>query len=568
MGPGLAPGGGARVRHRPLRFLHDRPPGPRRHAPATLPTLLGGLAAAATAGAVLAAAALQRPSLLTLGILAILALATCAAVSRATRVPAPAVAVLATAAGYILFNRSFAELNLPLGSVPLYIGELMLVLGLAWVIRRPRARAAFRRHPFFLALAAWMTFCAVRLLAGGLGYGMDAIRDAAVWYYGLYALVGYGLWPVLSRTAWTRYFVVVFGAQMVVTAVFIVIGPFSLPLPGSGDDPARVDRADVMALNLLGGATFFLLALRAAGRGELRLGLGILNLSLVPLLQVRAATMAALAVLTVLGIQRRWGTLLTIVAVPAVVLGTLAVADVRTWMVRGEVSARALVDRQLSVIPLLLGDQVADDSRIARQAGDTAEWRLAWWGALMDEVTSSPRTLLVGLGFGPDLAAIGQIPQSTSRPVRSPHNIVMTLLARTGVLGLGLWLALQTVWLRTLLGGARDASRHPEPGAADWMLWLLTYPLATLVVASFGVVLEGPYGGIPYFLVLGMGVRAAEQARGGIPAPVSEAGTRKPPRGVVGWPRGTRQAVLRRSPGTRAAQAGPARTAAQWAEMT
>lgn len=516
----------------------------------------------------MATAGIQRPSLVVLGLVASVALTTVTLVSRLARVPAPAVVTLATAAGYILFNRSFAELNVPLRTVPLYIGELVLLLGLAWVIRRPLDRAAMRRHPFFLALAAWMTFSAVRLLAGGLEYGMDAIRDAAVWYYGLYALVGYGLWTVLSRAAWSRYFVVVFGAQTAITAYVIVMGPFSLPIPGAGDDPARVDRADVMALNLLGGATFFLLALRAASRRGLWLGLGILNLSLVPLLQVRAASMAALAVLAVLGFQRRWGTLATIVAVPILLLGTLAVTDVQMSAVRGEISARAVLDRQLSVIPLLLGGEAADDSGVARQASNTAEWRLAWWGALMDEVTSSPRTLLVGLGFGPDLAAIGEIQQSTARPVRSPHNIAMTLLGRTGVLGLGLWLALHAVWLRTLLRGARDTSRRVEPAAADWVLWLLAYAVATLVVATFGVVLEGPYGAIPYFLVLGMGMRAAEQARVGgsasEPVPEVEPGVNGAASEFAGRPR-TAPRQVRRRPGTRAARAGSARTATPWA---
>ena len=424
-----------------------------------------------------------------------------------TRLPIAALATLLLFAGYAIFNRSFAEYHLSLGQVPLYIGEMVLLLALPWALSQSAECARLSRQPFFLALAVWIAYCAVRLLAGGLAYGVDALRDSAVWYYGLFSIIGYVLWSRVRPGVWMRFFVGVFLAQALVTAAVALAGPFSLPFT---DPTVQVDRADVMAVNLIGGATFFLLALRAARLQGLRILLATFELGLVPLLQVRAATIGVLAVLAVLGIQRRWSTLVAILVVPAVALGALAITHIEVDGLRGPVSANAVIERQLSTVSLMFEGKAASEDPLE----DTAAWRLYWWNTLLEQASTSLHTALFGVGFGPNLTdVVGYNQEDPLRPLRSPHNIVMTVFARTGLFGLGLWLLVQALWFQSVVRGLRTRTQDSPRLSllADSLLWLTSYALAILVAALFGVVLEGPYGGIPYFLLLGLGVRRAEE---------------------------------------------------------
>src|SRR5205814_7033436 len=128
----------------------------------------------------------------------------------------------------------------------------------------------------------------------------------------------------------------------------------------------------------------------------------------------------------------------------------------------------------------------------SNSAVDTVAFRLIWWNALWRDVTSSPVATTFGLGFGADLTAPldfhpGDV---NSAPTRSPHNFLLTLFARTGVIGLTLWLVAIGCWLRAVFAAYRAATTAGLGRQSDYVMWLVTYPLALIIVALFGVVLE------------------------------------------------------------------------------
>jgi len=179
------------------------------------------------------------------------------------RLPLLVVGIMAMLAGYILLNRNFASLHIPAGRLPIYVGELLLGCGLVWVAWHWVQRDMRRVSGFLVALGAWLLYATARFLAGGLDYGIDGIRDFALAYYALFAVVGYVIWPAVPRSRWTIFFALLFGAAIPVAAYVVAFGPFGLPIPS--DDPTadnNVGRADVMAVALIGAATYFLLALR------------------------------------------------------------------------------------------------------------------------------------------------------------------------------------------------------------------------------------------------------------------------------------------------------------------
>lgn len=431
------------------------------------------------------------------------------------RLPTIVLLLLLIFGGYVLFNRNFAELQVRVGSLPVYVGELLLAVALPWAILRwPRSG---HRPIFWVILGLWLIYATARLIAGGLDYGLDAIRDFALAYYALFVIVGYALWPSLSRARWTRFFTGLFIALIPVEAYTVVAGPFGLPIPGSAD-PTLANRADVMAVSLIAAATFFLLVLRSKKFAAARLVMSSLALTLVLPLEVRAATIGAAALLGIFAFQRRWTTLAGLVGLPILAFALLSLAGVEVRGRNGSSSPDQWINRQVSTISAVVGGQAAADAArgvLSTQdvGSDTIAWRFAWWSALYKEVTSSVDKTIFGLGFGADLTQpLGFQPDPTNpRLVRSPHNFLVTLLARTGVIGLSLWLAALAACLAPVLRGLRAATRAGKHDDADYVLWLVAYPLTIIIAAIFGVVLEGPYGAIPCYLLLGMSLRAGEE---------------------------------------------------------
>jgi hypothetical protein len=235
-------------------------------------------------------------------------------------------------------------------------------------------------------------------------------------------------------------------------------------------------------------------------------------------LEVRAATICGVAILGMFALQRRWLTLISVIGLPIVAFALVSLAGVQFHARSSESTTDSIVARQFSTISVLLGGQ----AQAAAASGtydtqdttvDTVAWRLAWWNALTTDVTSSVEGTLFGIGFGTDLTApFGlQTDVEDGRPLRSPHDFLLTVFARTGLVGVALWSVWIGLWLRQALGGIRAASRGGNSAEADYRLWLMVFPVAMIVAALFGVVLEGPYGAIPCYLLLGMSLRASAE---------------------------------------------------------
>ena len=94
-------------------------------------------------------------------------------------------------AGYLLFDRAFAYLHVP--GIPIYVGEMVLAVGLlAALVGTGYFRIPIRDEPILSLLAAFVLWGLIRFIPGLTAYGMDAVRDAALWYYCLFAFLTVG----------------------------------------------------------------------------------------------------------------------------------------------------------------------------------------------------------------------------------------------------------------------------------------------------------------------------------------------------------------------------------------
>lgn len=138
-------------------------------------------------------------------------------------------------------------------------------------------------------------------------------------------------------------------------------------------------------------------------------------------------------------------------------------------------------------------------------------WRLQWWDTIV-KYTMHGEYFWQGKGFGINLAISDGIASGTNVDevplLRNPHSAHYNMLARTGVVGLALWIATLACWALMLLHNILVSRSKRD---TDWMLMLtliFSYGVGLIIDSSFDVTLEGPMAGIWFWCIFGTGVAA------------------------------------------------------------
>jgi hypothetical protein len=412
--------------------------------------------------------------------------------------------------GYLFFNKTFAYLHLP--GTPVFVGEIVLAIGAveAW-----RARVRWRRllatSPALKVTLVLLLVAGVRLAVDLPAYGLDAIRDSSIAYYAAFAFLAAAA-AVHEPTFTPR----LLGWYQRVLPAFLLWAPVAVllsdvtalsdvVLPGtdtavnsfkSGDYSVHI--ATAVGFLWLGGH-------RAANDGSEAGRSKVVVLSLVGLVgllicgsQTRGGFLAGVtilvAVLAYLPPGRRRQLTFSLTAALVSVVAVILLLDLRLPGRDREVSLQGVVTNLSS-----LG---GDDST---ELGGTVEWRQVLWESVRDDALRSG-AWTTGLGFGPVLGERYGVSGSDERqPLRNVHNSHLTIFARTGVVGVGLWALLLLVWC---YGLHRSVRRHPartrDPDTAV-NAWLLASMLGFLVNAYFDPSLEGPQACIWLYVMLGLG---------------------------------------------------------------
>ncbi|HLI51276.1 MAG TPA: O-antigen ligase family protein [Thermomicrobiaceae bacterium] len=421
--------------------------------------------------------------------------------------------------GYALFNRGFAHF----GHNPVYIGDVTLLVGLAAVLMvLPRVRFGW----IHMVLFAFMGWGLLRTVPYWPVYRFDALRDAALWYYGLYAVVFSCVLTkerLLKVIGWFRRFTPYFLIWTPFAAVLGLALSSHLPPSLDGQTPFLVFNAGETAVFLAGIGAFELTGL-AAGDGDgsamSSLDAFIWPLWIIDFLICSAASRAAfLAAGISSGIAYALyptkrivsafvigGALLSILLIlnPSVDLGGYH----RTF------SIQQFSDNLLSIV----GKENSGDLQ------GTKDWRLEWWTEIINYTFHGPY-FWTGKGFGINLAiADGFAAQGSS--LRAPHNGHLDILARMGIPGFTLWIVLQLSILVSFIRGIMLARRHQQPFWARVQVWLFTLWLANIIDMGFDVYLESPQGGIFFWSVVGFGLAVQRLQRADYEEEVAESATR------------------------------------------
>lgn len=400
--------------------------------------------------------------------------------------------------GYALFGRGFANVGVP----PLFIGEIALISGLI---------ISIRSSSFFLIRHSWVTTLLIAFMAWSafrtipyIGeYGMDAFRDGVLWGYALFAFIVGGL---LLREGdrlrdWLlRYQKGITYILMFSWMAFAVSRIMDAQLPEwPGRDVKIIDVKQGDVLTHLGGITAFIIV------GMRRLNfwtvLGLMVSFGAVIASSRSGMLAfAVAVLAATALFPPKERLIKL-SIGLLILASLAVIiDPKIPIPTSgrTISVEQITDNILSIIGVT---KVGDPANLSETAG----WRMNWWGIIIDYTFAGPHFWL-GQGYGINLNVVDGT--FGSEDLRSPHNASMSVLARSGVPGFFLWLAVTVGWFVNAMIGWYHARLKNDRAWMGLWAFLIAYALAIHVNASFDVFLEGPMGGIWYWSIFGTGIAA------------------------------------------------------------
>jgi O-antigen ligase len=392
---------------------------------------------------------------------------------------------------------------------PPYIGDLAVMLLLA-----ERGLAVARGFPALsrveptvaLLCGCLLAWSALRFVYGSLS--ANALRDVAPYGYAvLVFLAPSRRLSDLDRRNMERILVAGLVFHSVWVTVDVLSPTFSFSLPALGGGQSRffelrpdVDQTTCAVLALIG------LSRAIAGRQpSLNLFVVAWNTALVFDGHSRAALAAAAVEFVVFALftpasrqlVRRYSVRVILAA------AIVGVAGVAYGLSRGAAGTR-LGSATSAYLPF-----VPTSGPVPEQTDGTARARQLAWQAVERYLAANSSRNWFGVGFGPDflLESGGQqaLLGGTSFDVRQPHNFLINTWARLGVIGLAIVLAILAVGVRMAAIVGRSGSLNDVDLAAA--LVVTGFPVAAL----YGVVLESPFGAIPYFWALGyLGWRSLE----------------------------------------------------------
>lgn len=402
--------------------------------------------------------------------------------------------------GYATLGKTFAYSGIP----PIFVGEILLLLGIFAFINANCVAASLSTFPS-VCLIALMGWAIVRTVPYIHLYGLDALRDSVTLLYGTLALI---ITAILLQDAgrlnrlvqYYGRFALLVPPAMTVIAVIALAGQNVLPKHPSTGLPIFALRSGDLGAHLGGISVFVLLGFCRPGRFW---SLFLAAIMIVVATQNRGALLAMIVPLTLAAIVSGKIRRVLPIAIAVVFCVSLAyVADAKLPLTAAngdrDISARQLVDNAFSIFSSSKSD-----------LDGTKKWRLAWWQTIKD-YTLFGDYFWTGKGFGVNLAesdgfVVGR--ENADTPVlRSPHNVHLTILARTGVPGLVLWLTTLTAWAGMLTSAMIAARMNGDRRWSDFFLFLQCYLLAILITSSFDIALEGPILGFWFWSLFGVGI--------------------------------------------------------------
>ena len=434
---------------------------------------------------------------------------------RIFALPIDALVVGLALIGYIVGNRGFAQQSLFAG-LPILPAEFALAVSGTWMLVNAaiNRESPLHRDALNYSIMLWLVLGAARVSFDIPRFHFLALRDFAMVYYAGFFFVG----QTLARNARVNAFLhrcLTIGIFLL-TPVFLLFDQFPaffLRTLTRNNSPLIYIKSDVAVPLLAAGVFYF--HLRPGEKDYWRYwAAGLVLLLIVGYSNSRAALMGLVAADVWLLAARRPKIPLTHViclVCAALSLFSIAYSSKSRW---AESQVQAAYERVLSIVDFSGHQQY--QSGMTGDKGDNNRFRLVWWRTVTEETLATNPAF--GLGFGYNLAARFLVTYEQDLgedfTARSPHSIIFSTFGRMGLFGLSSLLAIMLIIARLTwkaLLGSNDRA------VAYWcMVWVI------FVSSCFGVVLEGPMGAVPFWIIVGLAHFESAQLTASIALPSPE----------------------------------------------
>jgi hypothetical protein len=428
---------------------------------------------------------------------------------------------------YLFLDRGIAHLHLP--KTPAFIGELTLSLGvIALLFGTQWLRRALAHDALLSILVAYMLWGLLRTVPNFPVFGIQATtRDAALWYYAGFAIALIAAATALPDLIWR----LVRGFRRVVPWLTVWL-PTALLLERSGVAGPRFRYSNVPLLshkpgNICCAAVICLAFLLLVPQSDqpttstpyrrmpppLRptIYVGLITINVFTMLlgatQTRGGGLAELAgtalIFVLMERQRRTQILVTFVAGLMLVIGLGLVTGVSYHTQK----------RTISVSQLFANTQSIVGSNGSPQLTGSENFRFDLWSTIVRKQSSTSH-LINGFGFGPNLARTGGLNPRPNQPatlqLRSAHNSLLDIFARTGIIGALLFAMVWVGWFRRM--GRAHRRRGVDDTTRGVIGVCLCGSLAILINCIFDPTLEGAQVAAVLFTLFGIGIMSARRS--------------------------------------------------------
>jgi O-antigen ligase len=436
----------------------------------------------------------------------------------------------------LILNYPFMQLRIPPVGFGRPLGELLLI-GILLTTDVPRVLARMNTVICLVPFLVWWSWGLARLAFDGAEHGFWAFRDStqlveSLFLIGGFALAGtIGMVENLSR--WLRVITIVsclYGLLFICADAVTALSP---TLPGASEQPIPIfgSFATTATMLLLGAFMCMVSQSRTLG-SRMRCGLVAGFLVAFTLLVIQARTtylqLLSLAVLMFIARPRALNRLGFALPVLFLLLVVIAAFDLE---VSGRLTSKISVSFFLEHIESIFGVASGHGGLADAAEGVTLRWR--WWDRLYDELTRDAPTMIMGLGYGIPLT---DFRDTFNVVTREPHNSVLSVTARLGLVGICSWIWMQVELFAAGFRAYRDCRRCGWSDGANLVLVILAFAVLTLASCFGEDTMEKPYNAIPYYAFWGFALRIAYRVRAEAGrlyqphtmSPVAEVPTRSP----------------------------------------
>lgn len=413
--------------------------------------------------------------------------------------------------GYLFMGKGFAYA----GVNPLFISEVVIGLGVLSVVLIPfsdRLKVANRYINWvMIPLIVYVGWSSLRTFPYVGTYQLDAVRDGMLFGYAIYSFL---IFLLVSRENVERFISILSR----ILPYFVLISPLlfvfsfmvEIPIrfPGSPVSILEVKAGDA-GVHLGGIAAFMLLRLdrynRPWSNGLLWLMwiCWVISWLMFGAFNRGGMVSASLAVALVLVLRPKtigWyrPMIIALLGISLLIATNLYSAfNIQLGNSRS-LSAEQIVNNLASIIGVG-GEEYGN-------LDDTKAWRIGWWNKITDYTFNGPY-FWNGKGYGINLAVDDgaySVKRALEKGTRSPHNVFMTILARSGVPGLALWVVFLVAYFINLLRYVIPKDTEESKIQSKYAIWLIAYSAAFVCNSNFDVFLEGPMGGIWFWTLVGI----------------------------------------------------------------